>query len=194
MNKIIIDTENCLKRAQRLFDQGTKISLIYAALELRLGIEYRLKQYLEHYDDIPKKHKETYRLNNLNRTILNHLKVNDKIVRVTFSNEKLKKPVVFYYTPVRPKLVEIGGRLGAFLHYPIDNIKKLKELVAEGIKELSLSNKGTLMGPPLTNIKNEKSKMMNMISLAKPNVKIPKVLLEKGTKFIVNIEYLDEII
>lgn len=194
MEKITIDTENCLKRARKLFKQRTKISLVYAALELRLGIECRLKQYLEPYDHIPKKYKETYRLNNLNRTILNHLKVNDKIVQVTIHHEKLKKPVVFYYTPVRPKLVEIGGKLGDFLHYPVDNIEKLKELLAEGLKELSLSNKGTLLGPPLAKTKNGKPKMMNMVSLVKHNEKIPKVLLEKGTKLIVDIKYLDKII
>ena len=190
MKKIIIDAEKCLQRAWKLLKQNKEMSLVYAALELRLGIECRLQQYLEPHGHIPKRHRETYHLNKLNKTVLNYLRINDKIVKVTMRHKKLKKPMILYYTPVRPKLVEIGGKLGDYLHYPIGDIENLKQLLAKGIEELSLSNMGTLMGPPLGKVENGKPKTMNIISLLKRGEKIPKVLLEKGTELVVDIEYL----
>jgi len=190
MKKIVIDAENCIRRARILLKQDKEMSLVYAALELRLGIECRLQQYLEPHGHIPKRCRETYRLNKLNRTILNYLKINDKIVKVTVRHKKLKKPMILYYTPVRPKLVDIGGKLGDYLHCPISSIENLRKLLTKGIEELSLSSMGTLMGPPLGKVENGKPKTMNIISLVKRGEKIPKVLLKKGAELVVDIEYL----
>ncbi|MBA4143936.1 MAG: hypothetical protein H0X43_13360 [Nitrosospira sp.] len=37
----------CLKRVDKLLKAGTEASLLYAALELRYGVEARMKEYLE---------------------------------------------------------------------------------------------------------------------------------------------------
>lgn len=151
MQKPTIHTDNCLKRAQELFKKGDEINLIYSALELRLGIECRLKQYLEGHNYSVKKLRKEYRLDKLNKSVIAHLKFNDKVAKVKIFEANSNKTLVLTYTPVRAELVKIGQQLGRYLHVSYEKIKigMFKRLLKRGIKELSFSNRGDLIGSPL---------------------------------------------
>ena len=58
-----------LGRAQREHQGGDPERLFYAALELRAGIEARLKEYLEHAYDIPEKQRRKWRIASLDLSI-----------------------------------------------------------------------------------------------------------------------------
>ncbi len=191
-DKKFVTTEHCLRRAQKLYRKRKDIYLIYAALELRFGIEYRLKEFLEPHEYIPKNLKKSYRLDNLNNAILKYLKINDKMARVTLIHPKNKAKLILYYTPVRKKLIEVGQKLGDYLHYPIGDIETLKKLLAEGLKELEFSSKGDLMGPPLGRFENGKPKTCNFVSVLKDHKKEKyiKTFAQQGDKIMINIEYL----
>jgi len=50
-----IGTRDFLFRARMRLDENNPESLLYAALELRLGIEARLQTYMDVIEDMPKK-------------------------------------------------------------------------------------------------------------------------------------------
>jgi hypothetical protein len=188
-----ITVDKGLKRAKKLIRKGDKLSLVYAALELRFGIECRLKEILEPHKQIPEKFKNAYQLNSLNKTVLRYLKINNKIARVVFKHPKKKNKLVLFYTPVRPVLITIGQKLGNYLHYPPKDITTLKKLLLDGVKELEFSNKGDLMGPPLGKRKEGKLKTCNMNIQIKnrKKEKLFKPFMQMGDEVIMDVDYLD---
>ena len=193
-NKNPVEVGRCLSRIHQLLRKKNDISLIYAALELRLGIECRLKEILDSHDEIPHRQKKSYELDKLNKTVLRYLKINDKVARVTLINNRESCKIVLFYTPVREKLIKIGQRLGAFLHYPIKDVSLLRGLLLVGLSELEFSNKGELMGPPLSK-RESGSATCDFITLLKdPNrVKQVRPFMRKGTMIKMEVKYLDAI-
>jgi len=53
-----VDSKNYLKRARSQLDSQSYEGLFYAALELRYGIEARIKEFLESHTHIPNKRKK----------------------------------------------------------------------------------------------------------------------------------------
>lgn len=152
-----ISSRDYLKRARARLGEIEQASLIYAALELRCGIEARMIEYLEVQAHISKKKKKGWRVAELARNVEAAFRTGEKIVRWAVHDKDSDAIITcFYYTPVTSRLQKAAEMLGNYLH----SIKKFKarddpywvrlrnEL--EGIAtQLELANKGTLLGPPL---------------------------------------------
>lgn len=74
-----------LDRMKALLDEGSEASLIYAALELRCGVEARLREYIETIGHIPKAQKKEWAVAKLGRSIETAYRSGDKIMIFTIT-------------------------------------------------------------------------------------------------------------
>jgi hypothetical protein len=148
-------------------DENDVSKLLYAALELRFGIEARVSEYLatamqnlgheatEVTDYIASK-----LLKRLTQIEPNY----DQAGKVRLTNDKTGHQTVLEFTPVRRELASIHGKLGEMLHYkmflnnkdwqfkkPLQNpssrsIGDFAELVDTGISQLGDATRGLLLG------------------------------------------------
>ncbi len=146
-----------LKRARKLLDEGTQESLFHAAFELRCGIESRLQEYLEVQDQISNSKKEGWQIAKLAKGLESAFKLGDKIVELEFLELKTGQKMPVYFTPVTARLRKQGERLGDYLHAmkkARDDAdawwKETRKNLEDTCEQLSVANKGTLLGPPLT--------------------------------------------
>jgi len=148
-----------LKRARSHLDSQSRESMLYAALELRMGIEARMHQYLEVWDHIPKRQKKDWKIaalaGNLDRAFID----SKKICRWNVFRRDSGDPITcLYYTPVTASLQRAGSLLGSYLHSPKELItdewwETLYSFLINTYSELQTANIGTLLGPPMLNKK-----------------------------------------
>lgn len=163
-------------------------------MELRCGVEQRLREHLEHQDHVSEKLKSGWQIAKLGRTVESAFRLGDRIVEMTF---KRKGEVIcrLYYTPVTSELQAEAGRLGNHLHTPLiyrepDDpswVVEMEDLLKRVYVGLAWANVGTLYGPPL----RERSTGL---------VSVPMVLDETagilhdlgvGADYVLRVEYLD---
>lgn len=175
-----ISSLDFLDRARKqlsLFDAGNIESLFYAALELRMGIEARICEYLEHSlnDKKPSKQKE-YHAKKLFAKLLKNNPDADQPLELLIGKKGSTSLSVFKYTPVKKELIDYYEKeLGKILHHKffVDNknswyIKKklqkygakslfdYRDLLEKIALELEEANKGDLLShPQFTLIKNK---------------------------------------
>jgi hypothetical protein len=144
-----------LTRAQALRACGKPEALLYAALEIRCGIEARLHEYLAGAAKIATVRKGLRQIRHLSRTVESVFDVYTKAVVATFTHPETGEKVKIEYTPVTPELRKIAEKLGDFLHFTPahraaadDVVERLTKLVDAGIRGLAFATRGTLLGPP----------------------------------------------
>ncbi len=156
-----------LHRAKAAFEVGKGESLFYAALELRTGIEKRMKDYVQESIYISKAKKKEWRIANLGKTIDHHFQFsrknrfrpNDEFFQLqVFDNQHKELIVEFNYVPVSKRAQEIAMKLGDYLHANDRQVLMdepwwavFKDLIEEGILELEHCLRGNLLGAPLMN-------------------------------------------
>lgn len=154
-----------LERAKKQLDTNTIDGLLYAALELRMGIERRQIQYAKPWDQISEKAKKAWRATDIGNALEKAFKVTDQIVHITYMTGK-NKGQQKAFTPVSDRLLVIGEKVGGFLHAKEwakastnDDVashgvllRNLHELVVEGLAHLHVALMGTLLGPPLEEV------------------------------------------
>lgn len=159
--KYKIGTRDFLIRAKQRLDENLPESLLYAALELRLGIEARLHKYMDAIKDLPNKKRKGWRITDLDKNLENTFRKGNKLVEIMIIDIITKYPLaVFYYTPISKELVKKGEKLGELLHAKKifltqhdDWFTMTKSFLEDIYGELEIANKGTLLGPPLYNPK-----------------------------------------
>jgi hypothetical protein len=132
---------------------------LYAALELRLGIEARLHEYLDAADEVATLKKRGWQVSQLAKNIDHVFKLGEKIASFAVLGEEGEPPRrTFLYTPVSRRTRQIAERLGDYLHFtprfaPRKEAwwQELHDLVEEGIRGLDVATTGTLLAPPLLN-------------------------------------------
>jgi hypothetical protein len=163
---------SCLDRAKKhlqLFDDGIIESLFYAALELRMGIEDRLYQYINASIEEDKKSSKKMKEYSVSKLLKILSTIDPKAlepmeIEITFSNSN--NGFISRFMPITPEIASIHGKLGAMLHAnffynnpgwiykkDIGNITKQRNLMdyrdylLEVITKLDEINQGTLMAP-----------------------------------------------
>jgi hypothetical protein len=145
-----------LTRAKLNFDSGNNEWLFYAALELRCGVEARLKEYVVKVDTISLR-KIPWKIKNLEEILAKSSNIHDKRFVFFFIHPKTKERHNVIYNPVSSNLRKIAKILGDYLHSVEQNrvlkpsfFSEFRQLVKLGIKELALATSGTLIAPPIT--------------------------------------------
>jgi hypothetical protein len=190
-----IGARDYLERARVQLDKGTPEALFYTAFELRCGIEQRMRDYLEAWAHVSEKKKRGWKIPDLGRSIDQTFKIGDKIARFTISTRDKKKVYgVFYYTPVSEDLKAMAGRLGNYLHAPLDYRDLNDEWWADSWlfletvhAELKRACSGTLLGAPLL---SPGGKQIHMPMEADKKALNVKALI--GDKVSMLVEYLEE--
>lgn len=109
--------EGYLRRCKERRDGGSLQDLLYAALELRMGVEARLAESVQAVDGLTVAQRRQWKVVHLAKTLqaVNWSKGDDILVMLYH----LKDPdetLELHYFPVTSRLTEIVGRLGDFLH------------------------------------------------------------------------------
>lgn len=151
------ETKDYLRRARARLAEANPEALFYAALELRCGIEARLREYFDAQAETTKKKREGWRISKLAKQVEAAFKTREKVVRLVVLDPELNNVISeAFYTPVTRKLQKLGEQLGDFLHAP-DKMRAeddqwlgvLREKLNETCRELEFAASGTLMAPPL---------------------------------------------
>ena len=151
------EAKDYLSRARARLAEASPETLFYAALELRCGIEARLKEYFDAQAETTKKKREGWRISKLAKQVESAFKTREKVVRlVVFDPESNSVISEAFYTPVTHKLQKLGEQLGDYLHAPdkkrYENgqwLAVFREKLNETYRELEFAVSGTLMAPPL---------------------------------------------
>lgn len=148
---------NHLSRGERLFNEAVTSpeKLFYCALELRFGIESRLREYLEYQEHVAEKKKNGWQIAALGRDVEAAFAGTAQEVRIEVWSGGF--PMIrCAYTPVTQELRSIGEKLGNYLHAPKsdsfqaeEDWQKLESLLRTGLNLLKYATSGSLLGVPL---------------------------------------------
>lgn len=140
-------------RAQALRRNGERASLIYAALELRCGIEARLQQHASVAIGLSKNQADCWEIKKLGRTIESAFGLGDTMLLV-FLKMGDGRTCQFMYVPVSERLREIGKRCGDYLHaMKSDRVnsedfwRDLRSMVTEGCGLLEMACSSEILRP-----------------------------------------------
>ena len=165
--------------------------MFYAALELRAGIEARLREYLEHALDVPKKEKREWAIAKLGLSVDRAFQF-DRVARVDIrerTNGKLLLRV--FYTPVSKELRTLGGRLGDYLHVNVYRGPndlwwgEFRTTVEIGCHLLEEAVAGDLLTQPL---RNRKTGLTWLPMIVPDGVSVPDIAT-KGAEYILDFQY-----
>lgn len=188
-----VSSQAYLARAKARLGEESPASLFYAALELRCGVEQRLREHLEHQDHVSEKLKSGWKIAKLGRTVESAFRLGDRIAEMTFMR---KGEVIFrlYYTPVTSELQTEAGRLGNYLHAPLIYREpddplwvEMEDLLKRVYLGLARANVGTLYGPPL------RERSTGLVSVPMVLDETAGILLDLGVgaDYVLRFEYLD---
>ncbi len=186
-----------LDRLKRRMDEGAEEALFYAALELRFGVEARMREYVETIDGIPESEKKQWHVAKLGRSLENAYRTGDKVMIFVFAFPEDGSQMQLTYTPVMARLQKIVEQLGDYMHAAkparaaepgwIDN---LRGLLNEAYPLLLLATSGELVGLPLVNEDTGKLKVNAVLTQGDPRAVLLTRMMEgaRPTIAIIDIE------
>jgi len=197
--KYSVSSRAYLDRAHEALRNGASEHLFYAAFELRCGIEARMNEYLEGWAHVSKKKKNGWRIPEIARNLEETFRLGHKSVRWAVHEEDSGKLlVVFYYTPVGPRLQAAGKKLGNYLHSmkqfrpPEDSWwQTFRSELDAAATDLAKATRGTLLGPPLMKKGTSEVDMKLEIPSATEAEAIHKQI--HGQRLRVRVDYLSSI-
>lgn len=188
-----------LERMKARMEEGTKPALIYAALELRLGVEARLREYVWAIDHLPKSQKNEWKVAKLGRSIESAYQTGDKIMIFTIRFPEDGAELKLLYTPVSERLRDIAERLGDFLHAKnhtqADKPEwwiELRKYLDEAYPLLMLATSGELVGLPLIHEPSGRVKAQAVIQSGDPRQELMSRLI-KGSKHVISLMHIDPV-
>jgi hypothetical protein len=182
------------ERAAARLGEETKEGLFYAALELRCGIEARMREYLADWEHVSKKQKEGWRVAALGRALDETFYLGDRVARFSLVDDRSGEDLCsLYYTPVSSALQKAGERLGDLLHavreQRNDNDpwwEEARAFLQEVLSELRWANSGELLGAPLLD------SMGRLVVEATVGTEHPmRRIVSAGVGSTIRVEYID---
>ena len=144
-----------LARAQALYKTDDKASWIYAALELRCGVEARLQAHAAVAHGVSKTQAEQWEIKKLGRTLDEAFGFGDSLL-IVFVTMGDGRACQFMYAPVSARLQEIAKRCGDYLHaIRPERVEKaefwaeLRSMVEEGCHLLNLACSSEILRPTI---------------------------------------------
>lgn len=174
--------------------------LLYAALEIRLGIEARLHEYLDAAQKSAILKKRGWQVSKLAKDLDRRYKAKTKIVSFMILGIDGTSNRTFLFTPVTDRAKKIAEQLGNYLHYSerVNQAEgawrnRLELLVTEGIGELTISTTGTLLAPPMWNRQTGVVRVVHDTFGVDTVDSLTQKVGKKGELLQVQIEYHDSI-
>ena len=142
-----------LERAEHLHRDQDPVQILYAALELRMGIEARLREYAAQVIGVSKKRAQDWEIAKLGKTLHEAYGLGDTMLIILMRLPDGSE-AQFLYAPVSLRLQEIGKQLGDFLHakrvttaFGEADQAELRRLLQEGVGLLQLACAGEVLRP-----------------------------------------------
>ena len=191
---------NYFDRASRLLNSSRENTshLFYAALELRFGVETRMREYLKHQQNVSEKRKKGWKIAALSQDIKNAFSGVEKELVFSISAAG-ENNLVFRYRPVVPGLRTIAEKLGNYLHAAKDNElnsneewQQFRQLIEEGIKFLAYACSGSLLGVPMISpsFKGRRGGRLYLTVSPEEKIKLSEIV-NAGREVLTHIEYLE---
>jgi hypothetical protein len=144
-----------LARAKQLLRSSDKANLIYSALELRCGVEARLKEHAAVAVGVSKAQLAHYEIRKLSKAVQEAFGLGDTFLLV-FLDLVDGRVGQFTYAPVTSQLQNIAARLGDYLHaVPHERAvsdrfwAELRSMLVEGCGLLELACSSEVLRPTL---------------------------------------------
>lgn len=194
-------SQNYVERARVRLDERRPESLFYAALELRLGVEVRMKEYLAAQRHISKAKKEGWRVADLGRSLEAAFRTGDKIIQLTIRDRDTTEPLeILYYTPVSKRLQKMAQQLGDYLHgpgpdddFPDRWWEDFRSLLEAAWLELKTATTGALLGAPLLHTKTRQLNMTIEFNSEAEKQRYMDRVGAVGARAVLDVAYLDEL-
>ncbi|MCC6196454.1 MAG: hypothetical protein IT518_18535 [Burkholderiales bacterium] len=194
-------SQSFLLRARKQLDEGSREALFYAALELRMGVEARLKEYLSVQDQIAKAKREGWQVAKLGKTVEATFRLGDRIAKISILDRQTNEiRFVLLYTPVTRRLQKQAQQLGDYLHAPKTNEardetwwRQFRELLESAWNELRNATSGRLLGAPLLHRKTRQLRTIVEFDSEEESNVYEAAVGGVGGEAILKIEYLDEL-
>ena len=195
---------NHLSRAKDLFAKAEKNAdcYFYCALELRFGIESRLREYLQYQEHVAAKKKNGWQIASLGKDVEAAFSGCVQEVRVELWSGGF--PMIrCKYTPVTPELRRIGEQLGNYLHAPksedlreLEQWENFESKLDLGLRLLSYACSGNLLGVPLAERNENKGGRTGRMNLSIPDEQneLLKELLKQRKEVEFKVSYADPVI
>ena len=182
-------------RVRELLDKNNDAYLLYAALELRCGVETRMKEFLEPLHHIPKSQRREYAIGKLGKSISTAFQITDQLALFTIVFPETNDEITLRYVPIPKRLQEIASKLGDVLHYIGERNaedpnwwQRLRSLLEEGYEWFAYVASGDLIGVPLLNTKNRTTHLRMFLWADDPRSQIAGRLTQ-GAKHIIRVAY-----
>ena len=199
-NKYSVTALCYLGRAHDLLKLNKQECLVYAALELRAGIETRMQEYLEAQKHISNKMKKGWKIAQLGKNIEKAFKTGDKITEIQiFDKEGIVPIAILYYTPVTSELRKNAQRLGGYLHALTysdvssdpwwDEFKQLLMIIETQLHDATT---GVLLGPPILH-KSTKQSTMSISGLLDKELEYLHKKMQKDEHITMKVDYFDSL-
>lgn len=143
-------------RARSLIDSGDRASLLYAALEIRLGVEARLQSYVQASHEVSAALKKGWQIPKLFSGLEKTFSNSSQVVEFTMSSPS-SPPITLHFVPVNAQLKRDAEQFGNALHvtaksHSEDDWWTALRMVAErAVVDLEICSRATLLGVPLMN-------------------------------------------
>jgi len=190
---------NHLSRAESLFAQGKQKPeyYFYCALELRFGIESRLREYLQYQEHVAEKKKRGWQIAVLGREVEQAFSGCVQEVRIDVWSGGY--PMVrCKYTPVTPELRGIGEKLGNYLHAPKkEDLRELAQwndfeaMLKQGLSLLGYACSGNLLGVPLVASGTKPKQGQLNLSVPGEQSAVLKELFKRNAEILMKVSYCD---
>jgi hypothetical protein len=189
-----------LRRADDRLEENTLEGLFYAALEVRCGIEARMRQYLKAQSHITKSKISGCEIGKLAKGIEEAFRTGDQIVEFSVLDGPDGKVLTqFLYTPVTNRLQKLGQQLGNYLHATSTPAQRTDEWwadfrskLSEAVHLLRMATTGELLGAPLLHKKTHKIQMSGEFLANDARLNFIQSAYEAKSKLVVRVGYHKE--
>ena len=194
-------SQNYVERARQRLDERKREALFYAALEIRLGVEARMKEYLAAQHHISKAKKEGWRVAHLGRSLETAFRTGDKVIQLRILDRKSKELLwVLYYTPVTKQLQKMTQRLGDYLHAPDVSASlsdawwaEFRQLLETAWLALKKATTGSLIGAPLLHTATGKLNMTVEFNSTEESRRYMQRVGGVGARAVLDVDYLNDL-
>jgi len=147
-------TYHFAQRAAALASTGSKADILYAALEVRMGVEARLQSYVQANNQVSAALKKGWQIPKLFKGLERTFSNSSQVVEFVTSVPGIE-PVKMHFIPISSRLKCHAERFGNALHVTADSHSseqwwnELELSVREAIRDLEICGQATLLGVPL---------------------------------------------
>ena len=147
-------TQDFAKRARDLLATEQSDKLLYAALEVRLGVEARLQSYVQANDQVSSAIKRGWQIPKLFKGLEKTFSNSSQVVEFVVSAADVD-PVKMHFIPVSDQLRNLAERFGNALHLTASSHssptwwQELRTSVEQATRDLEICSGATLLGTPL---------------------------------------------